>query len=112
MPTTLSIKAPERGTYIVSAAFTDAAGEDVAPLTLFWTLSKMDGSIANDREDVEIETPAAAEDFVLSGLDLATDAYDLVRAFTVHGTYTSDEGVGLPLGKEILFKIEPAINIP
>ncbi len=111
MPIILGTKAPERSTYGVSAIFTDD-GESFVPKTLFWTLSKTDASIVNDREDVEVETPAATVTIVLKNLDLVLDAaYDLFRIFTLTGTYDSVLGSDLPILMEVAFEIDPAVNV-
>ncbi len=111
MPIILGTKAPERGTYGISAVFTDN-GESFVPKTLSWTLSKTDGSIINEREDVEVETPAATVTIALKNLDLVLDAaYDLLRIFTLTGTYDSVLGDDLPIVDEVAFEIDPAVNV-
>jgi hypothetical protein len=90
--------------------FTDA-GESFVPKTLSWTLSKTDGSIVNEREDIEVETPASTVTIGLSDLDLVLPAaYDLLRIFTLSGTYDSVLGSDLPIVDEVAFEIDPAIN--
>ncbi len=112
MPIILGSKAPERGSYAIAAVFTDK-GVSFVPKTLFWTLSKTDGSIINNREDVEVETPAATVTIALKNLDLVlAAAYDLFRIFTMTGTYDSVLGSDLPILMEVAFEIEPAINVP
>ncbi len=110
MPIILGTKAPERGTYGISMIFTDK-GESFVPKTLFWTLTKTDGSTINGKKDVEIETPASTVTIVLQDLDLVlAAAYDLLRIFTLTGTYDSVLGSDLPIVDEVAFEIDPAVN--
>jgi hypothetical protein len=105
MPSVLSTNAVDKSTYIVTAAFTDEDDAAVAPTTLTWTLTDDLGTVINDREDVEVESPSSSEDIVLSGDDLAV-ADGSVRILTVEGTYNSDAGSGLPLKDQVRFTIE------
>ena len=113
MATNLNIKATEESTYIVSSAFTDEDGNALVPTSITWTLTDMDGSVINSREDVAVAVPAATIYVVLSGDDLAVGATEAnpVRIVTISAVYTSSYGVGLPLKKAAAFKIENLISV-
>jgi len=111
MPTALTVKATEESTYIVSMAFTDAAGDAVTPDTGTYTLTDSSGTVINSLEDVDLAgSLASSMDVVLSGDDLAvTESGNATRVFTFKGTYTSDEGSGLPLKAACSFVVENLI---
>lgn len=93
--TTLS-DVPEQTTKAVTMAFEDEDGQDVVPNSLVWSLYNEDGDIVNDKEDVEIETPAATVTIAVYGDDLVyTDGRK--RRVVVTGTYDSTLGSDLPL---------------
>jgi len=116
MPTTLEIHADEESTYLVTAAFTDAAGDAVTPNanTIKWTLSDMEGTVINSRNNVVIAS-ATSVDIVLSGDDLALQTGEtgtVKRLLTVVAVYDSTEGTDLPLNGEIIFLLDPRVMIP
>lgn len=112
MPSTLTTKAVEKSTYIVTAAFTDDDGVAVVPNTpLTWTLTDRDGAVINNRDAVAI-TPAASVEIVLSGGDLAVpDTADLVRYVTIEGTYDSDAGSNLPIKDQVKFAVSNLVAV-
>ena len=107
MATTLTVTASEEGTYIVEAAFTNSDGDAVTPETVTWTLTDLEGTVINSREDESI-TPASTVSIVLSGDDLALDVgVSYWREVTVEATYNSAEyGNNLPLKGVARFEIE------
>lgn len=107
MPTKLTTHATEKSTYIVTAAFTDEAGNPVTPNAgLTWTLTNGAGTIVNDREDVSL-TPDTSVDIVLSGDDLAlSDNKDEERCLRITGTYNSSYGTDLPINDECRFTVD------
>jgi hypothetical protein len=111
MPTTLTTKAVEKSTYIISCAFKDAAGDAVVPDSITWTLTDENGNVVNDREDVA-PTPAESIDIVLSGDDLAVlaNTSDL-RIVTIEWVYDSTEGNNLPGKDEARFRIVDLKNV-
>ncbi len=113
---TLSTVAMAGSTLVITAQMTDEDGnaipdEDIDSLT--WTLTDTSGNVVNNRQDVAISSPAASQDIILSGDDLAVDGLSRVtRVLTLAGTYTSDLGAGMPLTGGILFEIEPLPGWP
>ena len=111
MPTTItSDVAVEKSTFLITLAFTDAAGNAVAPnVGLNWTLTDSTGATVINSRTAVLIAPAETVDIVLSGLDLAFLASETgryaKRLVTVQGTYDSDEGSGLPLKDEVSFRI-------
>jgi len=106
MPTLLTSHAAEESTYAITAAFTDEAGDAVAPDTLTWTLTNDAGTVINNREDETVDSPASSETIVLSGNDLAVGGNGVVRILTIKGTYTSSLGSELPLTDQVTFIID------
>lgn len=103
--------APEEGTYIITATFTDEDNEEESPESLFWSLRNSNGEIVNDKENIEI-TPSTTISIVLSGDDLTIpENDDGIRFLTITGTYNSSLGMGLPLTGEIAFNIKNFIGI-
>ena len=106
MPTALSLKAVEQSTYIITASFTDEAGNSVTPDSLKWSLVDRKKRIVNNRKDVEITSLDTSIDIVLSGDDIAIDGDgEVERWIVVEGTYTSDAGSGLPFRDQASFRI-------
>jgi hypothetical protein len=105
MPATLSTKAVEQSTYIVTASFTDEDGGVVVPDSLQWSLVDEFGDAVNGRKDVSVTSPQSSEDIVLSGDDLVIDAGrdEQTRWLVIEGTYTSTAGSGLPIKDQVEF---------
>ena len=113
MATSLTLRANEESTYIITAAFTDEDGVAVTPNTLTWTLTDADGIVINDREE-EVIAPAASVDIVLQGADLALqsgESLQALRILTVEGTYDSDAGTDLPIKAACKFVVEDLVAI-
>lgn len=107
MPTVLTTKATEQSTYIITANFTDAAGADVIPSSITWTLTDAAGNIVNSREDETIVIPAASVDILLSGDDLrCPHGRDRSLILTVKAIYDSTEGSDLPLNEQVRFTVQ------
>jgi uncharacterized lipoprotein YbaY len=100
--------AVDKSTYIVTAAFTDAAGSDVIPTAITWTLSNSSGTVVNSRSKVVV-AGAASITIVLSGADLDYDDGPS-RVLTIEAVYDSTEGIGLPLKDEAVFSIVDLVN--
>lgn len=110
--TRLTTKAVERSTYVVTVAFSDEDGNAVTPDSITWTLSDTSGNVINSRSDVSISVPAASNDIVLSGADLAIPRWRFLgRVLTIEAVYDSDAGSNLPFKDEITFDILPLVNV-
>ncbi|OEU68511.1 MAG: hypothetical protein BBJ57_07475 [Desulfobacterales bacterium PC51MH44] len=109
MPGVIKETATEGSSFQVTATFFDESGNPVAPTALTWTLTDLDGSIVNSREDVVISTPSSEESILLEGDDLAVDGNDQVqRIVTFVGTYDSaTHGNDKPLVDQSSFTIMP-----
>lgn len=104
----LTTIAKEKSTYIITIGFQDEDGNAENPTSATWTLTDIDGTIINSREDVSISSPTSSEDVVLSGNDLAMQSGEtgsVVRVFTVEAVYNSDLGSSLPLKASCKFII-------
>jgi hypothetical protein len=116
MPTRLTVKAVERSTFVVTAAFTDETGAAVVPNSgLTWSLYKRVGAppvdtIVNSRNQVAIAS-ASSVSIVLSGADLAlTAGQTRARYVLIEGTYTSTLGT-LPIKDEVVFEIVDLVGV-
>lgn len=112
MPTELETKAVEKGTYVISASFTDEDGAAVTPnVGLKWTLTDGRGTVINERQDVPL-TPATSVDILLQGDDLTlAEGEGNERAVTIEGTYNSSLGSNLPLSDEVRFRIASLTHV-
>jgi len=106
MPTNLTTEPSEKGTYVITAAFTDENSQAKIPTTLEWKLTDKSGNVINSRSAVTL-TPAASVSIVLSGDDLALSSLsdDGQRAFLLTGTYDSNLGSDLPIKEEARFTV-------
>jgi hypothetical protein len=102
--------ANEKGTAIVTCAFTDEDGTSVVPTSIKWTLVDMFGTVINNRDRVVVTVPAASVNIVLSGNDLLilpreVRAEQVDRFIVIEALYDSSLGVGLPANEEGSFKL-------
>lgn len=103
--TTLSAKATNEGTYIITCTYLDSEGDAVTPNALTWSLTDYDGNTINSRSDVVIVTPSTTNAVVLGAADLDNDD-GTERVFTIEGTYNSvTYGNNLPLRAQANFII-------
>ena len=113
MTTRLTCVAVENSTFIVRVSFTDEDGVAEIPTAITWTLTDEADTVVNARTAVVIAIPAATNDIVLSGPDLALAGYvGVERLLTIEATYTSALGAGLPIKAEAWFTIEPLVSVP
>ena len=98
---------PEEGTGVFKCIFKDELGDAVVPSTLFWDLTALDGSVIAYNQEVTSLTSTLY--LVLYGSDMrildGEDSYG-ERLLTFRGTYNSTNGSGLPLHKQIKFKVQ------
>lgn len=107
--TTLSTHAVDGSTYVVTASFTDEAGDSVVPNALTWSLRDGTGTIVNSRDAVSI-TPAASVTIVLQGDDLLY-ADGATRYLTIEGDYDSTNGSGLPINAEVKISVDNLVGV-
>lgn len=107
-------KAKERGIFPIEFTFFDDDGVPQAPDAVTWSLIRMDGSIVNQRENVEIAEMNATLRIVPQGDDLALFASDNgIRRVLIKTTYSSlTIGNDLLFIDEIEFEIEDLAGIP
>ena len=118
MPTVIKIDdqyAVEESTAKITVAFTDEDAAEATPAAITWTLTDVDGTVINSREDVAIVSPASSIDIALSGDDLAFQAGEtgdsVHRIFTIEWTYSSDLGAGLPGKDSLKFPVKNLVAI-
>jgi hypothetical protein len=113
MPSTLTINAIEKSTFVINVAFTDEDSSAVTPTAATWTLTDCDGSIINSREDVTIASLDTNVDVVLSANDLAlqSGSDNGKRVFLVEGTYDSTLGAGLPFKDQAEFFVADLVAV-
>ena len=100
-----SIKPNEKGTAVVTLAFTDEDDNTVVPTSLEWQLMKSDGTVINSRTFAN--GSFVGTEIVLSGNDLAifgnSDSGN--RVLSIQGVYDSTAGSDLPLKDELKFVV-------
>lgn len=115
MTTILTVKAQEKSTYVITAAFKDEDGQDVIPDSATWTLTDEDGTVINSRQAVTISPLAASVNIVLVCDDLAVDTgfsgTAQERIFTVSAIYTSSLGSGLCLKNSCRFYVDNLVAV-
>ena len=95
--TELTLNAVNESTYIITATYTNSAGDAVTPNTLEWNLKDEYGNVINSRSAVSIAVPSTSNSIVLFGDDLK-NADTRVRVFQIIGTYNSvTYGNNLPI---------------
>lgn len=109
----LEDKAKEKSTFVVNASFEDEDGDAITPTSITWTLTDRKGRIINSRESVSVAVPAASNDIVLTGNDLALQQNDdRIRVFTVEAVYDSAAyGNDLTLNDEAEFEILSLLKV-
>lgn len=100
----------EQGTGVFDCVFTDENGDSVTPDTVSWTITDSSGTVINEREQVEVESPDSTTTITIYGDDLKileseTGSY-VARFIVIEGTYTSDLGSGLPTKDEAFFTVK------
>lgn len=105
----VSYEAIENSTLLVSISFTDSLGNTFNQDTSEWQLTKVDGTVINNRTFANGSFTGTR--IVLSGDDLALDSSgDIERILTIRGTYTASYGSNLPFYMEKRFWIKNNIN--
>jgi len=105
------IEFDEESSGSIVVEFEDRDGDDVIPTSIKWTLTTTDGvTIINEREQEDVETPAASIEILLSGNDLALLTAEIsdrtvARKLTIEAVYDSDLGDDLPLNSEKSFSV-------
>jgi len=105
-----SARAPERGVYVVQAAFTDENGVAVIPKSVAWTLTDPEGVVINSRSAVPL-TPAVTVLVVMKGDDL--DRSDgPTRVLLVEAVYDSVMlGTDIPLKAEFWYEVQELVAV-
>lgn len=98
---------PEQGSATFKCVFKDEDGQAVAPVSLYWDLTALDGSVIAYNQ--EVTTLASTTYITISGATLrileGEDSYG-ERLITFRGTYNSTYGSGLPINKQIKFRVQ------
>lgn len=115
MPMILTGRANEGGSVGMKIIIVDEDGDDLIPTAATWTLTTLDGTVINSRQDVAI-TPLAAEMTVLmSGDDLQildqSNEYEL-RLFTFEGEYDPGDASAAPIKESGEFPVYSMEVVP
>jgi len=107
MAVRLTTTAAEKSTYIITVTFKDEDGNLEAPTSADWTLTTVDGTVVNSRENIPISAPSSTENIILSGDDLALLEGDRLeeRILAIEAVYDSVLGNDLPLKQAIRFHV-------
>jgi hypothetical protein len=112
----LAEKAYEEGRFGIQIVLTTYDGSSLPPATATWSLTKIDGTVINSRDDVAISSPTATIQIGLEGDDLAVDetGEDYVRrVLTLKGTHNQAlfGGAGAKFKYQVAFDIEAMVNV-
>jgi hypothetical protein len=113
MSTTLTTRAKEQSTYVVTVAFTHEGGGTVTPTAITWTLSDADERIINSRQDISV-APSTSISITLTGSDLQLASSEKVsgkRFLTIEATYNSSYGSGLYMKDDVAFYIDKVSGV-
>jgi hypothetical protein len=98
---------PEEGTAVFRLICKDENGTLVIPATLKWDLTALDGTVVTYNQTIAV--PASTYYLTLFGTNLrmldGESSYG-ERLLTFRGTYNSSNGSGLPLHKQIKFRVQ------
>jgi hypothetical protein len=98
---------PKEGTAIFRLVCKDEDGVLIAPITLAWDLTALDGTVIAYNQT--IVTPLATYYLPIYGTNLrmldGESSYG-ERLLTFRGTYNSTRGNGLPLHKQVKFRVQ------
>ena len=98
---------PEEGTAIFRVVCTDEYKALVTPATMAWDLTALDGTVIAYNQVIAplnstMYVPVFGSNLrILEGEDSFGE-----RLITFRGTYNSTNGIGLPLNKQIKFKVQ------
>lgn len=117
MPTVIrDTHADEGSTLAVTVTLKDEDGDAInaaAVTALTWTLTTLDGTVINSREDVAVGSITNPVTVVLSGDDLpfSGSGASVWLELTVEGTYNSDLGTGLPVTGSCQFQVDDLAGV-
>lgn len=115
MPVNLTTTPNEESQLILTVTLKDSDDATVATssiASMTWTLTDVDGTVVNSREDVSptIANPLTIE---LYGDDLALPTTSSpTRIVTVKATYNSTYGNARPVNEEAVFDVTALTNVP
>lgn len=98
---------PEESTAVFRLVFKDEEGALIAPSTLYWDLTALDGTVIAYNQPVAglastVYLPIyGAQMRILAGEESYGE-----RLITFRGTYNSTRGTNLPLNKQIKFRVQ------
>jgi hypothetical protein len=116
MSNKLSELGKEKSTYIITCLFLDEDGDAVIPITINWSLTTVNGTVINSRDEIAVGTPDSSIDIVLTGDDLAiltneTNRKRVPRKLIIEATYNSSVGAGLGLKDSTVFDLENLVKV-
>jgi hypothetical protein len=98
---------PEQGSATFKCVFKDEDGSSVVPTSINWDLTALDGSVIAYNQSVSV--PASTTYITISGSNFrileGEDRWG-ERLLTIRATYNSTYGTGLPLNKQIKFRVQ------
>jgi hypothetical protein len=98
---------PEEGTAIFRLVCKDENGDLAVPVSLYWDLTALDGTVIAYNQN--IAAPASTYYLPVYGTNLrmldGESSYG-ERLLTFRGTYNSTRGNGLPIHKQIKFRVQ------
>ena len=127
MATELAVKAQESGSLVLEGTMKIGNTAIVPDANPTWTLTKLDGTVINSRQDVSVTPSGSTLTIVLSDADLQIFADDPIqvvslpnvgpvqlrqgkRVLLVEFTYDSAAGNNLPVKHQTFFTVEEVIG--
>jgi hypothetical protein len=107
MPVVLEDHANEYGTFGIEVSFVDINDTPLVPTSATWTLTDLNGTVVNNRNDIVFNPLASVMTIVLSGNDLATIGRQHDRLVFVDAIVNSSLGNGLRVTNNVRFTIDP-----
>lgn len=121
----LKTRATEQGTLILEGTAMVGTSAVVPNGNVLWTLTKLDGTVINSRQDVSVTPSGSLITIALSDNDLQMFSDDPVqsvrygttvarlkvgkRVLLVEFTYNSSAGNNLPVKDQVFFQVEEVI---
>lgn len=111
MATTLTLKANEGSTYVITATFKDEALATVDLSNSTYSLLDQNGAVVNSIEDKSFTSSGGEYDFVFTGADLYIGTQATERTLYIVGQYDSSLGNGLYLRDNVTFTITDLLGV-
>ena len=98
---------PEEGTGIFRLSCKDENGDLIAPTSLFWDLTALDGTVIAYNQEISVLSSVIYLPIYGANMRiLAGESSFGERLITFRGTYNSTRGSNIPLHKQVKFRVQ------